>query len=80
LTPSTPHDSLMSTLESLLKMNGATMILENGAYKIVPGAVTRGSISPRFGGKLSGYSIQIVPLQYYSGPLIQDSCLSYALS
>jgi hypothetical protein len=52
----------MSTLESLLKMNGATMILENGVYKIVPGAVTRGSISPRVGGKLSGYSIQIVPL------------------
>jgi general secretion pathway protein D len=59
-----PQDSLMSTLESLLKMNGATMILENGVYKIVPGAVTRGSISPRVGGKLSGYSIQIVPLQY----------------
>lgn len=59
-----PQDSLMSTLESLLKMNGATMILENGVHKIVPSTTTRGSISPRVGGKLSGYSIQIVPLQY----------------
>lgn len=59
-----PQDSLMSTLESLLKMNGATMVLENGVYKIIPGTVTRGSVSPRVGGKLSGYSIQIVPLQY----------------
>ena len=59
-----PQDALMSTLESLLKMNGATMILENGVYKILPSTVTRGSISPRVGGKLSGYSIQIVPLEY----------------
>jgi general secretion pathway protein D len=59
-----PQDSLMSTLESLLKMNGAAMVLENGVYKIIPGTVTRGSVSPRVGGKLSGYSIQIVPLQY----------------
>lgn len=59
-----PQDSLMSTLESLLKMNGATMILENNVYKILPSTVTRGSISPRVGGKLSGYSIQIVQLQY----------------
>lgn len=59
-----PNDALLTTLETLLKMNGATMVREEGVYKIIPSNTVRGSVSPRKGGKLSGYSIQIIPLEY----------------
>ncbi len=59
-----PNEALLTTLETLLKMNGATLVREEGIYKIIPGNSVRGSVSPRQGGKLSGYSVQIVPLQY----------------
>ncbi len=60
-----PREALLTTLETLLKMNGATIVKENGVYKILPGSnALKGSVSPRQGGKLSGYSVQIIPLQY----------------
>ena len=59
-----PNESLLSTLETVLRMNGATLVKEDGLYKIMPGNTLRGSLSPRQGGKLSGYSVQIIPLQY----------------
>ena len=59
-----PKEALLTTLETLLKMNGATIVKENGVYKILPGNALKGSVSPRQGGKLSGYSVQIIPLQY----------------
>lgn len=59
-----PNDALLTTLETLLKMNGATMVREEGVYKIIPSNAVRGSVSPRKGGKLSGYSVQIIPLEY----------------
>lgn len=59
-----PREALLTTLETLLKMNGATLLKEAGVYKILPSNAIRGSVSPRQGGKLSGYSVQIFPLQY----------------
>lgn len=59
-----PKEALLTTLETLLKMNGASIVKENGIYKILPNNTLKGSISPRQGGKLSGYSVQIIPLQY----------------
>lgn len=59
-----PRESLLSTLETLLKMNNATLVKEDGIYKILPGNALKGSVSPRMGGKLSGYSVQIIPLQF----------------
>lgn len=59
-----PREALLTTLETLLKMNGATIVKEEGVFKILPSASLRGSVSPRQGGKLSGYSVQVIPLQY----------------
>ena len=41
---------LLPTLETLLRMNGAAIIREEGIYKVVPAATaTRGSITPQLG-------------------------------
>ena len=52
-------------LETVLRMNGAAMVKENGTYKIGPlnGAV-RGSTTPQLAALQPGYSVQIVQLQY----------------
>ncbi|CAH1190515.1 Type IV pilus biogenesis and competence protein PilQ [Candidatus Nitrotoga sp. BS] len=62
---------LLPTLETLLRMNGAAIIREEGIYKIVPAATaTRGSITPQLGDDRvilpagRGYSVQIAPLKF----------------
>ncbi|MCL2310838.1 MAG: type II secretion system secretin GspD [Proteobacteria bacterium] len=66
-----PRDSLYATLETLLRMNNATMIKEEGVYKILPATVGfKGSASPQLGSSQrplpKGFSVQIVPLRYVS--------------
>lgn len=52
-------------LETVLRMNGAAMVKENGSYKIGPlNSVLRGSTTPQMGALQPGYSVQIVQLQY----------------
>lgn len=52
-------------LETVLRMNGAAMVKENGSYKISPlNSALRGSTTPQFGALQPGYSVQIVQLQY----------------
>ncbi len=68
-TSGIPREALPATLETLLRMNGATMINEAGVYKIVPqAAAVRGNVTPQLGGTgralPPGYSVQIVPLRY----------------
>lgn len=54
-------------LETVLRMNGAAMVKENGAYKISPlNTALRGSTTPKTGALQPGYSVQIVQLQYIS--------------
>lgn len=62
---------LLPTLETLLRMNGAAIIREEGIYKIVPAATAaRGSITPQLGDDKvilqggRGYSVQITPLKF----------------
>ncbi|MEO6422059.1 MAG: secretin N-terminal domain-containing protein, partial [Candidatus Nitrotoga sp.] len=62
---------LLPTLETLLRMNGAAIIREEGIYKVVPAATaTRGSITPQLGDDRvvlpggRGYSVQIAPLKF----------------
>ena len=62
---------LLPTLATLLRMNGAAILLEDGIYKIVPAATAaRGSVSPQLGGDPlalpngSGYGVQITPLKF----------------
>ncbi|MEO7107064.1 MAG: secretin N-terminal domain-containing protein, partial [Rhodoferax sp.] len=52
-------------LETVLRMNGAAMVKENGTYKISPlNNALRGSTTPQMGAMQSGYGVQIVQLQY----------------
>jgi len=64
-----PRDALPATLETLLRMNGATMVKEGGLYKVLPSAVAvRGNVTPQLGNSQRalppGFSVQIVPLRY----------------
>ena len=68
-TSGIPRDALPSTLETVLRMNGATMIREDGVYKVVPQAnAVRGNVTPQLGSSRralpQGFSVQIVPLRY----------------
>ncbi len=63
------RDALPATLETLLRMNGATMVKEAGIFKIVPqAAAVRGNLAPQLGNSARslppGFSVQIVPLRY----------------
>jgi general secretion pathway protein D len=64
-----PREALPATLETLLRMNGATMIFEKNLWKVVPQTTAvRGNVTPQLGNSTralpSGYSVQIVPLKY----------------
>lgn len=68
-----PQAALLSTVEMLLRMNGATMVHDDqtNVFKIVPqGAAVRGNVTPMLGNSVRvlppGYSVQIVPLRYVS--------------
>ena len=46
-----PRDALPATLETLLRMNGATMVKNGGLYMVVPQALAvRGNVTPQLGG------------------------------
>ena len=60
-----PKESLLPTLETILRLNGIVMIKENGIFKLMPAAAAKGSLSPRMGLQgTAGYSIQVVPLKF----------------
>ncbi|MFO1395941.1 MAG: type II secretion system secretin GspD [Burkholderiales bacterium] len=64
-----PRDALPATLETLLRMNGATMVKSGGIYMVVPqAAAVRGNVTPQLGSSTRalppGFSVQIVPLRY----------------
>ena len=68
-TTGIPREALPATLETLLRMNGATMVREGGIFKIVPqAAAVRGNVTPQLGTSNralpTGFSVQIVPLRY----------------
>ncbi|MFO1322729.1 MAG: type II secretion system secretin GspD [Burkholderiales bacterium] len=64
-----PREALPATLETLLRMNGATMVKSGGIYMVLPqAAAVRGNITPQLGNSSRalppGFSVQIVPLRY----------------
>ena len=70
-TAGIPREALPATLETLLRMNGATMVYEGNLWKIVPqSAAVRGNVTPQLGNSSralpAGFSVQIVPLKYVS--------------
>jgi general secretion pathway protein D len=58
-----PRESLMPTLETVLRMNGIVMVKENNVYKIMPAAAAKGSLSPMM-GQAPGFTLQVVPLSF----------------
>ena len=49
-TSGVPREALPATLETLLRMNGAAMVKEDGLWKILPqAAVVRGNVTPQLG-------------------------------
>ncbi len=57
--------AVIPIMETVLRMNGAAMVRENGAYKIGPlSSALRGNSTPQVGTMQPGHSVQIVPLQY----------------
>lgn len=68
-TAGIPREALPATLETLLRMNGATMVREDNLWKIVPENIAlRGNVTPQLGSSTralpAGFSVQIVPLKY----------------
>ncbi len=63
-----PMKDLLPTLEMLLRQNNATVVKEDGIYKILPINMVRGSVTPQLGGSTlpipPGFSVLVVPLKY----------------
>lgn len=60
------RSAALPILETVLRMNGAAIVKESGAYKIAPlNSALRGATTPQIGAlQGGGFSVQIVPLQY----------------
>ncbi len=79
-----PRDSLISTLETVLGLNGAALVEADGIYKIV-----RLSPASRVGAPIRslraagphprGYAVQVVPLNYIAAPEMEKILESLAL-
>jgi general secretion pathway protein D len=75
-TRSITYDAVLPTVEAVLQFNGAAMIYDDGAYRIMPLAdAAQSSRSPSVGRYSSssgvGYGIQVVPLQFASATEIE---------
>ncbi|MBK1717421.1 type II secretion system secretin GspD [Thiocystis violacea] len=63
------REHLVSTLETLLRMNNAALVYRDGSYEVVPLAnAVQGKVVPQLGESTralpNGYSVQVVPLRY----------------
>jgi len=63
------RDDLLPTLEMLLRMNGAALVIDGALYRVVPLASATGEVTtPQLGDSTlplpHGYSVRIVPLKY----------------
>lgn len=69
--------SVLPTVETVLQLNGAALIFDDGIYKIIPLAdAGQGARAPsigRFAGSLgAGYGVHVVPLQFAAAEEIQE--------
>lgn len=71
------EDDLLATLEMLLRMNNAALLLDQGLYRVIPAAEAVAEPSVRQLGDqdeppLAGYGLTVVPLRYVSaGTMVQ---------
>ncbi len=81
-----PRRDLLPTLETLLRMNGAALVRQEGRYQVVPAAeATRGLLTPRLAEQSRplppGHGLIIRPLRHVSAgemaeilqPLVRDT-------
>lgn len=66
-----PANSVLEILETMLRMNGAALVVEDRLYKIIPMAmIGNESFVPEIAGSgqriPAGYNVLLVPLQYVS--------------
>ncbi len=71
-----PRESLIPTLELLLRMNGAALVESGDMFQVVPReSAARGLTSPQLGNSSAplprGYSVRVVPLRYVSAGEMQ---------
>ncbi|MDH3414421.1 MAG: type II secretion system secretin GspD, partial [Gammaproteobacteria bacterium] len=71
-----PRESLVPTLEMLLRMNGAALVKRGDLYHVVPRErALLGLASPQLGNTTAplprGYSVRVVPLRYVSASEMQ---------
>ena len=64
-------DAVIPTVEAVLQLNGAAIVLDDGVYRIMPLAqAERSARSPTVGrfssNRNSGYGVQVVPLEHAS--------------
>jgi len=76
-----PEDVLV-TLETLLRMNGAALVVEDSAYRIVPAGEAAGQLVPQLGDTAEplppGYQVLIVPLEYISADQMEKLLVPFA--
>lgn len=65
------RENLVPTLEMLLRMNGAAVVLNRGVYHVVPRSrASRGLLIPQLGDTAAplpqGYALRVVPLRFVS--------------
>ena len=70
-------ESVLSILETILRMNGAAMVIKDDLYHIVPASeAIRGNVVPQIGSSsralTPGYSVRVVPLEYISATQMQE--------
>ena len=68
---------VLSILETVLRMNGAAMLIEDGLYRIVPAnEALKSSLIPQVGGLRRapgpGYTVRVVPLEFSSATQMQQ--------
>lgn len=63
-----PKEQLMDVLQEVLELNGATLLLRDSGYRVVPiDKAMQSPLIPRIKKvKQQGYSMQIIPLRYIS--------------
>jgi general secretion pathway protein D len=71
------REALLPTLEMLLRMNEAALVLREGVYRVVPRETAhQGSAVPQLGGPGAplpqGFSVRVVPLRYVSATEMQQ--------
>ena len=71
------RDALLPTLETLLQMNGAAVVLSNGMYHVVPaGKAMKGTLTPQLADAASplpaGYGVRVVPLRHIGANEMSD--------